>query len=143
MTARAIELLAHNSDAIVAKAVELAKSGDALALRLCVERIVPARAARDRVAEVDLPPVVGGQVADLVAAAAAVVDHAAHGRITLSEAKEFMSLLEAERKLVETQELVVRIEALEGSARREAAVSDAFAELSPDLRSRVRFLEPR
>jgi hypothetical protein len=36
--------------------------------------------------------------------------------MTLSEAKEFMALLEVERRVIETSELAVRIEVLERSA---------------------------
>ena len=55
------------------------------------------------------------RVHDLVAAAAAVVRHAAAGEITLSEAREFMTLLEGQRRVIETAELAVRVEALERS----------------------------
>ena len=45
---------------------------------------------------------------DLVAACAAVIDSAAAGQLTLQEAREFMELLDAQRKAIETQDLVVR-----------------------------------
>ena len=123
----------------MARVIELAKKGDGVALKLCVERLIPARAARDRVVDGSLPDV--ARVGDLVGAAAAVIEHAAAGRITLSEAKEVMALLEGERKLVETADLAVRIEALERSSA-EAEVARRLEGVSPDLRARVRVLEP-
>lgn len=114
VTARCIELLGDASDEIVAKLIKMAKAGDAVALRLAVERLVPIRAARDRAVECTLPDV--SKVADLAAAAAAVIHHAALGDITLSEAREFMLLLEGQRNLIETTDLAVRLEALEGDA---------------------------
>ena len=132
------DLLADDAPAIMERLIKLAKKGDGVALRLCVERLVPVRAARDRTVDVELPDV--SRAADLVVAAAAVVRHAADGHITLSEAKELAALLESERKLIETADLALRIEALESTAQR-AAVTDKLAELEPDLRSRVRVLD--
>lgn len=111
-TALCAQLLGDHAEDIMGKLIERARKGDGIALKLCVDRLIPARAARDRTVDVELPDVAA--VNDLVAAAAAVVDHAASGRITLSEAKEFMALLEGQRKLVETADLALRIEALEG-----------------------------
>jgi hypothetical protein len=54
--------------------------------------------------------------ADLVTAAAAVIGRAAAGEMTLSEAREFMQLLEVDRRVSETSELAVRIQVLEAQA---------------------------
>lgn len=104
-----------------------------MALRLCVERLVPVRGARDRVVDVEMPDVV--QAADLIVAAASVIRHAAAGEITLSEAREFMQLLDAERRVMETGDLAVRLEALEGPGAAPAAASD------PNYLARVRRLQ--
>jgi hypothetical protein len=63
-----------------------AKKGEAVALKLCVERSLPTRAARDRWVQVEGPgdPTSTG---DLVAAAASVIERAAVGEITLSGAR--------------------------------------------------------
>ena len=47
-TIAAEALLDGEAEAITRKAIELAKTGDITAIRLCLERIIPAR--RDRVA---------------------------------------------------------------------------------------------
>ena len=140
MTTICSDLLSEASEEVMAKVLELARAGDGPALKLCVERLVPMKAARDRAVEVELPDVTAGTVRDLVAAAAAVIDHAGHGRISLSEAREFMALLEGERKLVETADLAVRIEALELRAQQSDVVGRELG-LGPDLRSRVRSLD--
>jgi hypothetical protein len=77
------------------------QKGDKVALKLCLERIVP---RSGRTVEIDLPAV--RKADDLVAACGAVIDSAAAGQLTLQEAREFMDLLEAQRKAIETQELL-------------------------------------
>ncbi len=128
------DLLADASAEVMERVIRMAKRGDRVALRLCVERLLPVRAARDRAVDVEMPE--AAQVADLVTAAAAVVAHAAAGRITLSEAREFMALLEGQRKVIETADLAVRIAALEEASERR----EEEAERPPDLAARVRRL---
>jgi hypothetical protein len=107
------DLLSASASAIFEKVITLAKTGDTVALKLCVDRLLPIRAARDRAVELVLP--VAACAADLVAATAVVIERAAAGEITLSEAREFMALLDAQRRAIETGDLAVRIEALEAS----------------------------
>jgi hypothetical protein len=122
------DLLGDDAGEIMQTCIKRAKKGDAVALRLCVERLVPVRATRDRSIVVeDLPDV--RNASDLVGAAALVIERAAAGEMSLSEAKEFMALLQAERALIETQDLSVRLEVLEaqqaaGSGGAPAAVAD-------------------
>ena len=73
-TLLAQELLGDEGETIMRKAIELAKKGDKLALKLCLERIVP---RPGRTVEIDLPAV--KKADDLVAACAAVIDSAAAG----------------------------------------------------------------
>lgn len=122
------DLLSASAIPIFEKVIRMAKEGDVVALRLCVDRLLPVRAARDRAVELVLPA--AQSAADLVAAAAVVIERAAAGGITLSEAKEFMALLEVQRKVIETSDLCVRIEALEASGSLSAA--------PPEMAARVR-----
>lgn len=126
------DLLGDDADQIMATAIKRAKRGDAVALRLCVERLVPIKAARDRTVSIELPDV--SKASDLVGAAAAVIEQAARGGLTLSEAKEFMALLEVERRVIETTELAVRIEVLE----RDAAGGGVTAPAAKEMLQRVR-----
>ena len=112
----------------------MAKKGDAVALKLCVDRLLPIRAARDRAVELVLPA--AQSAADLVAATAVVIERAASGDITLSEAKEFMALLEVQRRSIETADLCVRIEALEASGSLAAAPVDVAARVRRVLADR-------
>ena len=99
-----------------------------VALKLCVDRLLPIRAARDGAVELVLRA--AESAADLVAATSVVIERAAAGEITPSEAKEFMALLEGQRRAIETSDLAVRIEALEASG--------AIAAAGPDTAARVR-----
>ena len=137
----------------MAACIRRAKKGDGIALRLCVERLLPVRASRDRVVELDLPAV--QKAGDLVTAAGAVIAEAAAGNLTLSEAREVMQLLEAERRVIETAELAIRVEVLEASlgdgrqagagAREDRGPVRRLddAELGRELASRVRRLVVR
>ena len=135
VTVMCTDLLGDDAAAVMAKCITLAKKGDAVALRLCVERLVPVRASRDRSVVVDdLPDV--SKAADLVAAAALVIARAAAGEMSLSEAKEFLGLISAQRALIETQDLAVRLEVLEGQQASDAGAPAPAA--MADLVRRVR-----
>lgn len=111
------------------KAIAMAKAGEPVALRLCIERILPRRA---NVVELVLPLI--RKANDVADACAAVIEAAGAGRITLAEAKEFMQLLEVQRRSIETHDLAVRIEVLEGAGR---------APEDDDLSGRLRDVEDR
>jgi hypothetical protein len=73
------------AEALSRKAVELALKGDVAALRLCLDRIVPAR--KDRPVCFALPNLKESK--DAVKASAAIVEAVAAGDLTPSEAAEF------------------------------------------------------
>ena len=66
-------LLADDAEAIARKAIDMAKDGDIAAIRICMERLAPAR--RTEPVVLDLPPL--GTAADTVDAAATIVAAAA------------------------------------------------------------------
>src|SRR3954447_8683346 len=76
VTVAAETLLEGEAEAITRKAIELAKGGDGPALRLCMDRILPAR--RDRPIFFNLPPLT--KAADAVEANAALVAAVADAR---------------------------------------------------------------
>lgn len=80
-----------------------------MALRLCMERLMPAR--RHRTLQFKLPTL--KTIADLDAASEAVVSGVAGGRLTPGEGQDVSQLLEGRRRVIETQELEPRIRALE------------------------------
>ena len=140
VTALCADLLEADAEGIMATVIEQAKTGDGVALRLCIERLVPIRAARDRAVELADNPG-AGKLTDIAGAAAAVIGHAAAGDISLSEAREFMALLEGQRRIIETTELAVRLEAIEGQLATTPTEEERDAD--PEIAARVRRLEKR
>ncbi len=103
------ELLEGEAEGLTRKAVEMALEGDTTALRLCLERVAPAR--KDSPVHFDLPPMENAQ--DAAKAAQAVLEAVAAGDLTPMEAASVMALIESYRKTLETSELEARIAALE------------------------------
>jgi hypothetical protein len=112
-TIAAEALLNGEAEGLTRKAVELALGGDTVALRLCLERLVPPR--KDSPITIDLPPIT--TAADVVDASAAVLSAVGAGEISPDEAGRVMTLLTAHRAIVETSELADRIAALEATTR--------------------------
>jgi hypothetical protein len=109
-TTLAVEkLLEGEAEEIGRKAVELAKSGDTVALRLCLERIAPVR--KGRPITLSLPSM--STSADVTTALAAIMAQMAEGEITPDEAAVAASVIETKRKALETEELDRRVAVLE------------------------------
>ena len=107
------EILDGEAEAITRKAIEMAKAGDTVALRLCLERIAPPR--KERAVRFDLPPI--ETAADAVKASAALVAAVAAGELTSSQAAELGKLVEAVVKAIEATDIVERLERLETRTR--------------------------
>src|SRR5262245_21723466 len=109
-TTLAVEtLLDGEAETLTRKAIELAKSGDLAALRICLVRIAPPR--KDRPVLFELPPV--SSAADAAKAAAALLEAVAVGDLTPAEASELGQLLEAYIKALEATEFAERLAQLE------------------------------
>ena len=107
---RAVEaLLEGQHEALTQKAIDKALEGDGMALRLCLDRIAPAR--KDSPVSFALPPIL--TASDTVQASASLLAAVAAGEVTPDEAGRVMALLSAHRSLVETGDHEKRIEALE------------------------------
>jgi Family of unknown function (DUF5681) len=104
-------LLDGEAELITRKAVEMALTGDATALRLCLERLLPAR--RDRPVAFTLPKL--ETAADAVKATAAIVEAVSLGELTPSEAGELSKLVEGFRSALTTAELEERLAKLEAA----------------------------
>jgi len=112
-TTMAVEaLLDGDAAAITRKAVEKALEGDMAALRLCLERILPAR--RDRPVAFELPKI--ATAADALEASSAVLAACAEGILSPSEAAEIMDLITTHIRTLEVTEIEARLNAL-GKAR--------------------------
>lgn len=99
--------IAEHVPAIVAKLVEQAKAGDSAAARLLLERVLPPIKAAEQPAPIALPD---GSLTDQ---GRAVLTAAGTGDLAPSQAAQLLAGLGALAKLVETDELVARVAALE------------------------------
>ena len=111
-TTLAIEaLLEGQHEALTQKAIDMALAGDGAALRLCLDRIAPAR--KDAPIAFDLPPI--HTAADTVNASSSVLAAVAAGDVTPDEGARVMALLSAHRAIIETNQLADRIAVLEAA----------------------------
>jgi len=90
-TLAAEALLDGEAEALTRKAIELALAGDPIALRLCLDRILPPR--RERPLRFVLPEL--RSVADASSAMAAILAAVASGDTCLAEAGELAKLVDA------------------------------------------------
>ena len=107
------EILDGEAEALARKAIELALAGDTVALRLCLERIAPAK--RERPTPFALPKL--ETAADAVQASAALVEAVAAGELTTAQAAELGKLVESYIKAIEVTDVVERLERLEARPR--------------------------
>lgn len=110
-TVIAAQLLDGEAEALTRTAIDKALEGDTVALRICLERLVPPR--KDAPISIAMPPVASAE--DTVAASSAVLAAVAAGEITPEEAGRLMTLLTAHRSIIEVGDLERRITALEGA----------------------------
>ena len=109
-TTLAVEaLLDGEAEVLTRKAIERAKDGDSVALRLCLERILPPR--KDRPVSFALPKI--ESAADAGKASTAILTAVATGDVTPLEAEAVLGLLEGHAKVLEVRDLEERITTLE------------------------------
>jgi hypothetical protein len=104
-------LLDGQTEALTQKAIDRALEGDVTALRLCLDRIAPAR--KDAPISFDLPDIETAE--DAANAARAILRAVADGEVTPLEAASVMAVVEQFRRTLETTEIERRISALEVS----------------------------
>ena len=104
-------LLEGEGEALTRKAVEMALAGDTVALRLCLDRLMPAR--KDRHIAFALPPL--ETATDALKATAALVEAVAAGELTPLEAGELSKLVEGFARAVELHDIQQRLERLEAA----------------------------
>ena len=94
------EMLQSQAPAIVNKCLELALEGDAVALRLCLERVAPVR----RIRPVNLGSVPTSTVAELSQASDIVLRKVISGELTILEARGMAQLIADRRKVLLLEE---------------------------------------
>ena len=107
-------LMADDAEAIGRKAIEMAKQGDMAAVRLCMDRLAPAR--KGEPVAFELPPL--DKPADSVAAAAEIVAAVAAGELTPSEAADLAKVIDVYVRAVATKAFDERLTKLEATAQR-------------------------
>lgn len=103
-------LLDGEGEAITRKAIEAAKDGDMTAIRLIMERVLPAR--KDSPVSFKLPPLASAD--DASKAMAELVVEVASGRLAPNEANEAAKIINLYIEALKTNDLEKRIQHLEG-----------------------------
>jgi hypothetical protein len=111
------KLMADNAEDIIQATIDAAKNGDGVAMRLCVERLVP---LRKRVpAPIELPN--ADSLPGVTEALGVIVAAVAKGALDLESGSSLAALVEAKARAIETNEalkLEQRIASLESQADR-------------------------
>src|SRR5260370_19703019 len=102
------DTLDSHAENLTKKCVMLAFQGNPTAMRLCMERLMPAR--RHRTVQLKMPTV--KTLGDVAAASELMVRGVARGQLTPAEGQTISGLLEGRRRVIETQEMEERIRAL-------------------------------
>jgi len=111
-TLLAEQLLEGESEPLTRKLVEMAKGGNILAMRLCLERLIPIR--KERSIEIDLPPAHNAQ--DLRANLQRILAAVGEGRITTGEAQALAEVVNSQARLFESVDMESRLQELEECA---------------------------
>ena len=102
-------LLEGEAESLTRTAIELAQGGDTVALRLCLDRLIPVR--KDRPVRFALPEIEA--TTDLPRATNALLQAVAAGDLTPSEAADIGRAVDAHVKAIEASDLHRRLAAIE------------------------------
>lgn len=105
------KIMEDDVEAVVQSVVKAAKRGDMTAAKIILDRVAPTR--RGRPVAVELPS--ASDTAGLVAAFAALTNAVGNGDVTPEEAAAVASVLEGQRKVIETHDIAARLAALEAA----------------------------
>jgi hypothetical protein len=103
---------AEGAEAVLRAVLTAAQNGDIAAATLILKRCWPE--AKGRPVRLALPPI--RTAADTVVAAATVVTEVSRGAISPEEGQAVASIIEVQRRAIETTDLAARLEALEREA---------------------------
>ena len=103
------EMLEEKAEALVNKVVELAMGGNIAALRLCLDRLVPARKSEPLSCE--MPPL--ARAADAVAAIGGIASAAVAGDVTADEAAKLAKVISLYVNTLEAHQFEHRLAQLE------------------------------
>ena len=125
-TLAAAKLLAGEAEGLTRKAVAAAFAGDPMALRLCIERLLPV--CRERAVKFALPPI--ESPADIARCMKAVTAALADGEITPGEAGRIAAVVGTFVRAIETSDFEQRLQELEATLKARDASSSSSAGLT-------------
>jgi hypothetical protein len=108
-TILAEQMLGAEAEAIVQAAIDMAKAGDAAAVRVCFDRLAPR--PRDRAVEFELPPL--HSAASALSALADIAAAVSRGELTPAEADNVSRLLDRYVRTLESADFEQRVAKLE------------------------------
>jgi hypothetical protein len=108
-TVLAQELLSARVESIAGKLIELAEGGDMRAIRVCMDRLVPA--IKDQPITIELPPI--EKPADSVEAAASIAAAVAAGDLTATEAAQLAKIVDVYVRALDSRGFNERLSKLE------------------------------
>jgi hypothetical protein len=114
-------LLEDDAEAIARKTVDMAKAGDIAAIRICMDRLAPARKTDAIVFE--LPRL--DKATDSVTAAAKIVAGVAAGDLAPAEAADLAKVMDIYLRALATSSFEERLSRLEGEAETSPAATSA------------------
>lgn len=100
------ELLKPHAPQLIQKAVDMALDGDAAALKLCIDRLIPPQRSQREPVKIITKGTLAEKAEQIFKAATA-------GKIGADVATELINLLTAHARIIEVDELAERLEALE------------------------------
>jgi len=104
-------LLQGEAEALTRKLIEMAKAGDPLAMRLCMDRLLPAQ--KDRPIELPLGPV--ETLPQIRSGISTVVQAISNGSITPTAGETVAQVLHLQSEVITSAELAPRLEQLEAN----------------------------
>jgi AcrR family transcriptional regulator len=107
------EALEKDGEAIIQKIKQRALKADPVAMRLCMERLVPL--AKEPNARFRLPVV--ERAADLTEGISAVTEAVAEGELSAHEGESVARIVESQRRNIEVEEFDARLRALEETSK--------------------------
>lgn len=110
----ALELLEGEASALTRKAIDAALDGDMVALRLCLDRIVPP--VKDRPVNITLPEMT--EAGDLPKITMALLSAVSVGVVGPTEAATLAKLVEVHRGALEMADITERIKKLEAELKK-------------------------
>jgi hypothetical protein len=105
------QLWEQYATAVLRKCIAMAIQGNTVAMRLCMERMMPAR--RHPLIQVSLPEIHGAQ--DLDRAAAKLTQAVQRGKITPEEGQRMTDILQVRSRLIQDRDMEERLARLESA----------------------------